>query len=191
MKPHVLLVAAVLGGLLSGGARERSAMAQPAALPTPSSSAIACALDPKCTKPQSRPRSMRRGVKVETGQAEQPLSVNLYVNFAYNSAELTSDARITLDQLGAALRDPQLAEFNFVIAGHTDAKGGLEFNQRLSERRAEAVRSYLIAQFGIAAERVAAKGYGKTQLLDAQHPEDGVNRRVQVINAGAAGQSRN
>jgi outer membrane protein OmpA-like peptidoglycan-associated protein len=190
MRPHVLLVAAVLGGLLLGGARERRASAQPAAVPTPSSSAIECALDPKCAKPQSRPRSMRRGVAVESGQAERPLSVDLYVNFAYNSAELTSDARITLDQLGAALRDPRLAEFNFVIAGHTDAKGGSEFNQKLSERRAEAVRSYLVAQFGIASERLAAKGYGKTQLLDPQHPEDGVNRRVQVINAGAAGQSR-
>jgi outer membrane protein OmpA-like peptidoglycan-associated protein len=50
------------------------------------------------------------------------------------------------------------------------------------------VRSYLIAQFGIAAERLAAKGYGKSQLLDPDRPEDGVNRRVQVINNGAASQ---
>jgi outer membrane protein OmpA-like peptidoglycan-associated protein len=191
MNSRVLLVTAALAGLLLGGTWQRLALAQPAPLPTPSSSAIECALDPKCAKPQSRPRSMRRGVTVEGGQVEQPLSVNLYVNFAFNSAELTSDARITLDQLGTALRDPRLAGFNFVIAGHTDAKGGAEFNQKLSERRAEAVRSYLIAQFGIAAERLTAKGYGKTQLLDSQHPEDGVNRRVQVINADTIGQSHN
>ena len=149
---------------------------------------ITCALDPSCPKSQRQllHRKDRRGVITEGVSAEQPLSVNLYVNFAYNSAELTSDARITLDGLGTALRDPRLATFSFVIAGHTDAKGGAEFNQKLSERRAAAVRSYLITQFDIAAERLTAKGYGKTQLLDPANPEDGVNRRVQVINATAA-----
>jgi outer membrane protein OmpA-like peptidoglycan-associated protein len=150
-----------------------------------SPNAIECALDPNCPKPQQHKRGLQRGVTVEGNSAEQPLSVNLYVNFDYNSADLTSDARITLDQLGNALRDPRLGAFSFVIAGHTDAKGGAEFNQKLSEQRAEAVRNYLIAQFGIAAERLTATGYGKSQLLDPDHPEDGVNRRVQVINTSA------
>ena len=154
----------------------------------PSSGAIECALDPKCPKPVPATRSLRqRGVTIEGAPVEQPLPVNLYVNFAYDSAELTSDARITLDRLGTALRDPRLSEFSFVIAGHTDAKGSVEYNQKLSERRAESVRNYLIAQFGINAERLSAKGYGKLQLLDPEHPEDGVNRRVQVINATAGG----
>ena len=120
--------------------------------------------------------------------SDQPNSVNIYINFAYNSADLTSDARITLDGLGTALRDPKLEAFSFAIAGHTDAKGGAGFNQKLSERRAEAVRNYLITQSGVTAGRLAAKGYGKSQLLDPDHPEDGVNRRVQVINTGAASQ---
>ena len=155
---------------------------------TLSPAAIECALDPKCPKPAPATRSLRqRGVTIEGAPVEQPLSVNLYVNFAYDSAELTSDARITLDRLGTALRDPRLSEFSFVIAGHTDAKGSVEYNQKLSERRAEAVRNYLIAQSGINAERLSAKGYGKLQLLDPEHPEDGVNRRVQVINATAGG----
>jgi outer membrane protein OmpA-like peptidoglycan-associated protein len=155
---------------------------------TPSPGEIECALDPACPKPapQLRKRGLQRGVVVEGGNEEQPLSVNLYVNFEFNSAELTSDARITLDQLGSALRDPKLAAFSFVIAGHTDAIGGAEFNQKLSERRAEAVRNYMISQYGIAADRLTAKGYGKSQLLDPEHPEDGVNRRVQIINATAS-----
>jgi outer membrane protein OmpA-like peptidoglycan-associated protein len=153
---------------------------------TLSPSQIECALDPTCPKPQQRKRGLQRGVTVEGGNEEQPLSVNLYVNFEFNSAELTSDARITLDQLGTALRDPKLAAFSFVIAGHTDAVGGDEFNQKLSERRAEAVRNYMIARCGIAANRLSAKGYGKSQLLDPEHPEDGVNRRVQIINATAS-----
>ncbi len=109
----------------------------------PSPGDITCALDPKCPKPQPPrpPHHKRRGVITQGGPAEQPLSVNLYVNFEYKSANLTSDARITLDRLGIALSDPRLAGFSFMIAGHTDAVGGAAFNRRLSERRAQAVRS--------------------------------------------------
>jgi outer membrane protein OmpA-like peptidoglycan-associated protein len=180
-----VLIGALLGGFFLVPV---PALAQEALSPND----ITCKLDPSCPKPQppqrTRPQRGPRGAIVESGPAEQPNSVNLYVNFAYNSADLTSDARITLDGLGTALRDPRLAGFSFIIAGHTDAKGGEEFNQKLSQRRAEAVRSYLITQFGIAGEKLTPKGYGKSQLLDPANPEDGVNRRVQVINTGAAGQ---
>jgi outer membrane protein OmpA-like peptidoglycan-associated protein len=181
---RLLFVIAVLGSM---PAIPLVAAAQSA----PSPGEIECALDPSCPKTPQPPRTRswqpQRGVVVEGAPDQQPLSVNLYVNFAYNSAELTSDARITLDGLGAALADPRLAAFSFLIAGHTDAKGGDEFNQKLSERRAEAVRDYLIAQFRIAPQRLSTKGYGKSQLLDPSRPEDGVNRRVQVINATAGG----
>jgi outer membrane protein OmpA-like peptidoglycan-associated protein len=178
----ILIIALFSGGWIM----PVPASAQQAPGPTLSPNDIECKLDPKCPKPQVHTRGLQRGVSVEGGTGDQPLSVNLYVNFDYNSADLTSDARITLDQLGTALRDPRLAAFSFVIAGHTDAKGSVDFNQKLSERRAEAVRNYMISQFGIAAERLTAKGYGKSQLLDPDHPEDGVNRRVQVINTSAA-----
>lgn len=164
------------------------APATPAAQEAPSQKTIECALDPNCPKPavQPRMRSLKRGVTVEGAQDEQPLSIDLYVNFDFNSANLTSDARITLDRLGAALSDPKLAGYSFVIAGHTDAVGGEEFNQKLSERRAAAVRDYLIADFKIDGARLSARGYGKSRMLDPSRPEDGVNRRVQIINATAA-----
>ena len=77
-----------------------------------------------------------------------------------------------------------------MIEGHTDAKGGDGYNQNLSELRARAVQRYLIEHFGIAESRLMARGFGKTRLLDPAHPEDGVNRRVQVVNlsAGASGE---
>jgi outer membrane protein OmpA-like peptidoglycan-associated protein len=148
---------------------------------------IVCALDPKCAKPPSR--SFNRGITT-TGDTtkDASLSVNLYVNFAYDSAKLTADTRIILDRLGVALRDDRLNGFSFMIAGHTDAKGSVEYNQTLSERRAEAVREYMISQYGIKAERLAAVGYGKSKLLDPDRPEDGVNRRVQILNVTAARQ---
>jgi len=150
---------------------------------------IVCSLDPKCAKPPLT-RSLRRGVTVSGGATDQPLSVNIYVNFDYNSADLTSDSRITLDRLGAALGDKRLESFSFLIAGHTDARGGVEYNQRLSERRSEAVRRYLIERFKIASQRLTAVGYGKSQLLDPSRPEDGVNRRVQVVNITATEKRR-
>jgi outer membrane protein OmpA-like peptidoglycan-associated protein len=147
---------------------------------------IICGLDPHCTQPLSREF---RGVTVTPGPGgTDPLSVNLYVNFAYDSADLTSDARITLDRLGQALVDDRLKEFSFMIEGHTDAHGSVPYNQTLSEQRARAVQRYLIEYFGIAEARLVARGFGKTRLLDPARPEDGVNRRVQVVNltAGAA-----
>jgi outer membrane protein OmpA-like peptidoglycan-associated protein len=153
---------------------------------SPGTYEILCRLDPKCPKIKLR-QFQQRGVHVE-GQAEQPpLSVNLYVNFAYNSADLLQDARITLDQLGDALKNPSLARYSFKIAGHTDAKGTDDFNQKLSDRRADAVRAYIVKNFGISPSRLTTVGYGKSQLLDPAHPEDGVNRRVQIINIGMDG----
>ena len=144
---------------------------------------ILCALDPKCTRPLTRDI---RGVTVTPGpEGAEPLSVSLYVNFAYDSADLTSDARITLDRLGYALADDRLKPFSFMIEGHTDAKGGEDYNQKLSERRADAVRQYLTAQFAIESSRLTARGFGKMRLLDPARPEDGVNRRVQVLNLTA------
>jgi OmpA family len=88
-----------------------------------------------------RPSHDFRGITATGGpNGTAPLSVNLYVNFAYDSADLTSDARITLDRLGYALIDDRLKNFSFTIEGHTDAKGSADYNQKLSERRAEAVR---------------------------------------------------
>lgn len=160
------------------------------ALPAPASEMsaddIVCKLDPKCAKPLSR--SLPRGVTSSGGAAaESLLSVDLYVNFVFDSADLTTDARITLDRLGAALRDPRLQGFMFLIAGHTDATGGADYNQKLSERRADAVRRYLISRHDIASGRLSAVGYGKSRLLDPARPEDGVNRRVQVTNITASG----
>jgi len=144
---------------------------------------IICGLDPHCTRPLSREF---RGVSVTPGPAgTDPLSVNLYVNFAYDSADLGSDARIILDRLGQALVDDRLKEFSFMIEGHTDAKGGAAYNQNLSEQRARAVQHYLMENFGIAESRLVARGFGKTRLLDPARPEDGVNRRVQVVNLSA------
>ena len=139
----------------------------------------------KKLQPKQKTRSIR-GIKVTGGkkQAHEKPSINLYINFEFNSARLGTDAQITLRNLGRALQDPRLAKFRFLIAGHTDAVGTDAYNQTLSEKRANAVRDYLISIFGIAGSRLVAKGFGETKLLNPAKPRDGANRRVQIVNLG-------
>lgn len=129
----------------------------------------------------------KRGITVEGQQEDRkPPSIDLAVNFEYASAKLTPDARITLDSLGQALADPQLRDSRFRIAGHTDARGGDAYNLTLSRQRAQAVADYLGQQHGVKPARLQVEGYGRAQLADPANPESVVNRRVQVVNLGAA-----
>jgi outer membrane protein OmpA-like peptidoglycan-associated protein len=70
----------------------------------------------------------------------------------------------------------------FVVAGHTDAAGGEEYNQSLSERRADAIKKYLTDKFGINGSDLVTVGYGKSKLKDPSQPLAEANRRVQVVN---------
>jgi outer membrane protein OmpA-like peptidoglycan-associated protein len=154
--------------------------------PPPSAEDVIKALTPKTgfVGPPGQTPIFRdlRGLTVQ--EEEKPPSIDLYVAFDYDSDRLTNDSLITLNRLGTALADPRLATYRFRIAGHTDAKGSFEYNQKLSERRAAAVRNYIVSQFKVAPDRLESIGYGKTQLADPAHPEDGINRRVQVVNMG-------
>jgi outer membrane protein OmpA-like peptidoglycan-associated protein len=139
-----------------------------------------CALNPQCATPFVDRRL--RGV-TSIASVRAPLSFDITLNFAYDSAELTPDSRAKLDRVAKALTDPTTNKFDIIVSGHTDGRGSVEYNQRLSERRAEASRRYLITQHGIAPSRLVAKGYGKSQLLLPAEPSNELNRRVQFQNA--------
>jgi outer membrane protein OmpA-like peptidoglycan-associated protein len=145
----------------------------------PSTEEIIQALNPD-TAPQFR---SLKGIKVIPGQ-QPPPSIDLTVNFAFDSAKLDNETLLTLKRLGVALQDPRLTNFKFLIAGHTDAKGTDEYNQKLSEERASAVRDNLIFFYDLSPDRLAAVGYGKQRLLKPDDPESAANRRVQIVNLG-------
>ncbi|GAB6844042.1 hypothetical protein JCM2811A_30440 [Methylorubrum rhodinum] len=107
-------------------------------------------------------------------------SVDLTVFFAYDSARLTPEARIQLEPLAEALRAPALAGQSFLIAGHTDAAGGLAYNRRLSLARARAVKVHLVEGYGVAPERLRVHGWGPSRPKDLSAPLSRVNRRVEV-----------
>ena len=68
------------------------------------------------------------------------------------------------------------------IVGHTDAKGALEYNDALSERRAAAVVGYIARKYALDRSLISWKGMGERQLLDPNNPEAGLNRRVEIRN---------
>lgn len=113
-------------------------------------------------------------------------AVNLTVNFATGSAELTPQAIHTLDALGTALSSEALSHYRFRVEGHTDTVGTPEANRALSERRAQAVVSYIESKFGVATARLEPVGMGSDNPLVITGPQvpEARNRRVQVVNLG-------
>lgn len=99
------------------------------------------------------------------------------VTFAHDRAELTATSHDVLDEMATGLKEhPGL---KVEIQGHTDSTGSAAYNQQLSQRRADAVREYLIEQ-GVSPTQVVAKGYGETMPVDTNSTAAGRahNRRV-------------
>lgn len=100
------------------------------------------------------------------------------VNFAFDSSNLTSAAKTNLDKLAKVLKNNP--DTNINIYGHTDSKGSDSYNLALSERRANAVKSYLSSK-GIFSSRMIATGMGESNPVATNDTESGraQNRRVE------------
>jgi OmpA-OmpF porin, OOP family len=125
------------------------------------------------------------GSAASPSAAQAQPSASLNIKFAFNSAQLVPEAEKTLGELAKALKSQELGKASVSIVGHTDAKGSAAYNLKLSQRRAEAVKAYLVSHFGIAAGRLEAQGKGQADLLDPSNPMSEVNRRVEIINLGS------
>jgi outer membrane protein OmpA-like peptidoglycan-associated protein len=133
-----------------------------------------------------RNRSTRSLTGVERDRiasaAEKRPSIDLEINFEYNSDAIGAAATPQVTALGQALSSPDLGGGTFVVAGYTDIRGGDAFNQTLSERRADAVKRYLADKYHIDAANLVTVGYGKTRLKNPTDPAAAENRRVRVVN---------
>ncbi len=106
------------------------------------------------------------------------------LRFETNSARLNSDMKLMLNsQVQTLINNPRLI---IEVAGYADSRGSINYNRRLSERRAKAVRNYLIAQ-GVSAERLKVEGYGESTPAAENNTREGraQNRRVvlRIINS--------
>lgn len=102
--------------------------------------------------------------------------------FEHDKSELLSEAIDTLQKLAELVQRNPKATFS--IEGHTDATGTPEYNQRLSERRADAVKAWLVEKFAIAPERIQTVGLGSSKLIvpaDKSIEEQRPNRRVEIV----------
>jgi OOP family OmpA-OmpF porin len=99
------------------------------------------------------------------------------VNFQFNRAKLTPDSRDTLVEVANSLAGNP--EVHVEVAGYTDSQGDSAYNQRLSQRRAEAVEKFLVAN-GASPAQLTARGYGESQPVASNKTASGraQNRRV-------------
>lgn len=128
------------------------------------------------------------GVSVDSKGCEvvkyKAVSVNLNVQFGNNSADVESAYATQMQALAYVLKaDPSST---VTIKGHTDSLGAADYNQQLSQRRAEAVAKYMIDNYGVAASQVKAVGYGESQPVadNATAAGRAKNRRVEAEVSG-------
>ena len=128
-------------------------------------------------------RSLSLSEREEIAQiASSKPKIDLEIRFDYNSAEISKDSTQAVQELGKALSQASLKGQTFVVAGHTDAQGGDEYNQGLSERRADTIKRVLVEKYGLNGSDLVTVGYGESKPKDAAAPMDPANRRVQVVN---------
>jgi OOP family OmpA-OmpF porin len=128
----------------------------------------------KC--PNTRPGAV---VDLDGCEVEAVISLD-GVYFDFDKATLRPEGIAVLNEAAALLKtnDRVVVE----VAGHTDSVGSEQYNQGLSERRANTVRDYLVGQ-GITATRLTARGYGEVQPVATNDTDEGrqLNRRVELI----------
>ena len=103
------------------------------------------------------------------------------VNFALDSALIDDRAKTGLSQIGGVLSREEFKGRTIFINGHSDAFGGPEYNLALSQRRAEAIKQYLVNEFNLDPGRIIAVGFGREQLKYPNSPYASGNRRVQIV----------
>lgn len=110
--------------------------------------------------------------------APQPSSLSLPIRFAFDSAEVVNAARSQLDAVAEGIKLLPAGQ-SIYIDGHTDSVGTEEYNQKLSQRRARAVKQYLVNVHGIDANRLKDSGLGESKPIDGRDGGAPENRRVE------------
>jgi outer membrane protein OmpA-like peptidoglycan-associated protein len=105
------------------------------------------------------------------------------VNFDFNKYNIRPDAQPILEQACSILK--QEPNIDVVCKGYTDSIGSEAYNLKLSDRRANAVRDWLV-KCGVSAKRLSAKGYGKTDFVASNATAEGraQNRRTELVVLG-------
>lgn len=106
------------------------------------------------------------------------VEIELHVNFDNNSAVVKPEYFAEIKRVADFMS--QYNNTQVEVQGHTDSRGSAEYNQKLSQRRADAVAQVLVSEHGVDAARVSAKGYGEVNPVASNDAIEGraENRRV-------------
>jgi outer membrane protein OmpA-like peptidoglycan-associated protein len=120
------------------------------------------------------------GAKVERVGEGIVVDFEEKILFGYDRADLSASSEASLEKLVTILKE--YPDTNIEVQGHTDSKGSDNYNQRLSERRANSVSSYLRNK-GVSPSRLTTKGYGENAPIATNDSDDGrsQNRRVTFL----------
>jgi outer membrane protein OmpA-like peptidoglycan-associated protein len=120
------------------------------------------------------------GAKVERVGEGIVVDFEEKILFGYDRADLSASSEASLEKLVTILKE--YPDTNIEVQGHTDSKGSDNYNQRLSERRANSVSGYLRNK-GVSPSRLTTKGYGETAPVASNDSDDGrsQNRRVTFL----------
>ena len=158
--------------------------------PVPSAEELGKILYPEPSADESSTRGIRaRGIMLTPGgeaapaPEEKPRSFGFLIQFGFDSYEILQDSRPYIDEVGRMLNLSGLADKRLVIVGHTDASGSGAYNLKLSRRRAEEIRNYLVTNHRVDHIRLQALGRGESQPLRGSDPFDPRNRRVEFRSA--------
>jgi len=184
MRPTMVAVALALAVGACGG--KKASVARPIPPPPPDPSATSAANtpgpprpveEPTVVPPEPVPEDRIASASIDEANRNSPLKP---VFFALDSAEIEAEAKDVLDSNAAILK--KYPSWTITLEGHCDERGTAEYNLALGERRAIAVRAYLVS-LGIAADRLRTVSYGKEFPFDPGHDEAAwsKNRRAHFV----------
>lgn len=164
-------------GDLVGGKRDRTEKILGAGIGAVAGAGIGSYMDAQERK--LRERTAGTGVDVERDGDNLLLRMPSGITFAYDKADVMPQFQPTLNEVASTLAE--FPKTYIDIYGHTDSDGSDSYNQMLSERRAQAVSTYL-NQHGVQSARMATRGYGESQPIATNATEAGkaANRRVEI-----------
>ena len=118
--------------------------------------------------------------EVAVAEPAEAVRVELDVKFDFDKAQVKQESYGDIKALADFMK--QYPQTTTVVEGHTDSVGSDAYNQRLSERRAGAVRDVLVNQYGVESGRVQAVGYGESRPVADNATAEGraINRRVEA-----------
>ncbi|RCV86639.1 OmpA family protein [Billgrantia montanilacus] len=181
------VVCGIAGGLIGGsigyatsGSSDEDTGAATGAVAGSAIGALLCADRTPEPVAQPAPEPMPEPAPAPAPEFE-PVVLDSEVTFAFDSADIRPGAHRELDQVANTLRENPGMRVR--IEGHTDHVGSAEYNQGLSQRRAESVRDFLVSR-GIAANRMTTVGHGESRPVATNETDEGraQNRRVEIVN---------